>query len=374
MDRNFFYALSILIGTIVGVGIFTLPYAFSQAGLMLGLIYLTILTVIIIYLHLAFGEIILRTNGNKRLAGYAKFYLPAPFKYLVNFSTIIGLFSSLLIYILVGGEFLSTIASNHFNIFYFYAIFWIIGSLLIKGKIKIFEISEFFMTVFLIIIIALITILVFPKINFENLTGLTTQNWFLPYGIIIFSLLGSAAVPEIRTVLKNKNKMKSVIITGTVISALIYLIFIFTVVGLSGYTTPKIATIVLNEILPKPMIFFVSILGFLLIITSYLTLGRYLKESLLFDFETKPLIANVLTIFTPFALIFITTKDFITIIAFVGALLGSFEGIITFLIYLKARKYGPRQPEYSLKIPNFFIYIFMIVLFAGFISTLTDLF
>lgn len=341
---------------------------------MLGLFYLTVLTVIIIFLHLAFGEIILRTDGNKRLAGYAKFYLPAPFKYLVNFSTIAGLFSSLLIYIIVGGEFLSTIAPNHFNIFYFYAIFWIIGSLLIRGKIKTFEISEFFMTAFLIIIIGLIAVLIFPKINFENLTRLTLKNWFLPYGIIIFSLLGSAAVPEIRTILKNKNKMKNVIIAGTAISALIYLIFIFTVVGISGNETPKLATVVLNEILPKPITFIVSILGFLLVITSYLTLGRYLKESLFLDFKAKPLITDALAIFVPFTLIFVITKDFISIIAFVGALLGSFEGIITFFIYLKAKKYGLRQPEYHLKISNFFIYIFMIILFMGFVSTLTDLF
>lgn len=374
MDRNFFYAVSIMIGTIVGVGIFALPYAFSQAGLALGLIYLIILTVIVVYLHLAFSEIILRTDGNRRLAGYAKFYLSAPFKYLVSFSTFVGLFSSLLIYILVGGEFLSNIAPNHFSIFYFYAIFWIIGSLLIQGKVKTFEISEFFMTIFLMAIIGLIAILVFPKIQLENLTLLSIQNWFLPYGIIIFSLLGSASIPEIRNILIDKSKMKNVIISGTVISALIYLIFILTVVGLSGQKTPELSTIVLNKVLPKPIIFIVSILGFLLVTTSYLTLGRYLKETLLFDFKIKPLIASALTIFVPLALIFIAAKNFITIIAFVGALLGSFEGIITLLIYLKAKKYGPRQPEYHLKISDFFIYLFMAIFCVGFISTLADLF
>ena len=36
-DSNFFYALSVLIGTIVGVGIFALPYAVSQVGFIGGL-------------------------------------------------------------------------------------------------------------------------------------------------------------------------------------------------------------------------------------------------------------------------------------------------------------------------------------------------
>ncbi|MBI3458929.1 hypothetical protein HY061_01555 [Candidatus Azambacteria bacterium] len=69
----------------------------------------------------------------------------------------------------------------------------------------------------------------------------------------------------------------------------------------------------------------------------------------------------------PIVLLFSGLNDFTKIIGIVGSVLGGFESIVTFLIYLKARKNGDRQPEYHLTISRYFIYLFILILTIGFI-------
>ena len=49
-------ALSTLIGTIVGAGMFGLPFAIVQSGLFASLFYFLLLGICVTYLHLFFGE------------------------------------------------------------------------------------------------------------------------------------------------------------------------------------------------------------------------------------------------------------------------------------------------------------------------------
>jgi len=56
MNKNFFYATAILIGTIVGAGMFGIPYVVAQSGFLIGAIFLLILTAVsllpVSYTHL----------------------------------------------------------------------------------------------------------------------------------------------------------------------------------------------------------------------------------------------------------------------------------------------------------------------------------
>ena len=74
-NYNFFCAIAVLIGTIVGAGTFGLPFVFAKAGFTAGILYLLALTAVVLAIHLVYGEIILRTNGSHRLVGYAAKYL-----------------------------------------------------------------------------------------------------------------------------------------------------------------------------------------------------------------------------------------------------------------------------------------------------------
>ncbi|MBP8618089.1 MAG: amino acid permease, partial [Candidatus Pacebacteria bacterium] len=68
-------AVAILVGTIIGAGVFSLPYVAVHSGLNISLLLAVVTGGLVLFIHLAFGEVVLRTNGNYRLPGYANHYL-----------------------------------------------------------------------------------------------------------------------------------------------------------------------------------------------------------------------------------------------------------------------------------------------------------
>src|SRR3989338_6323757 len=91
-NRQFFLSVSTLIGTVIGIGIFGVPFVFAKSGFLTGVLFLIILTAITLIIHLAFGEIILRTNGNHQITGYAEAYLGSKWKNIVLFSFVMGIY------------------------------------------------------------------------------------------------------------------------------------------------------------------------------------------------------------------------------------------------------------------------------------------
>ena len=105
-------AIAVLIGTIIGAGVFTLPYVAVHSGLATTLIWLIIVSFIITYLHLAFGEIVLRTKQDFRLPGYVGHYLNSSAKRFILLITFFTFSFSLLIYLLLGSQFLRVMLNS----------------------------------------------------------------------------------------------------------------------------------------------------------------------------------------------------------------------------------------------------------------------
>jgi len=81
MNKNFFFAVSTLVGAIVGLGMFGIPYTVSRAGFFIGLGYLIVLGIVALLIHLMYGEVVERTRGRHRLTGYTAKYLGERWKY-----------------------------------------------------------------------------------------------------------------------------------------------------------------------------------------------------------------------------------------------------------------------------------------------------
>ncbi|MFA6352977.1 MAG: aromatic amino acid transport family protein, partial [Candidatus Paceibacterota bacterium] len=72
--KEFVLPASLLSGTIIGAGIFSLPFIFAQVGLGLGLFLLTLFAIIFCVIHLMYGDLVLKNGDNHRFAGFAKIY------------------------------------------------------------------------------------------------------------------------------------------------------------------------------------------------------------------------------------------------------------------------------------------------------------
>jgi tyrosine-specific transport protein len=369
-SKNFFYALSSLIGMIIGVGIFGIPYALAQAGFLIGFFYLVFLCLVVLAVHLSYGEIILRTQHDCRLVGYGQTYLGGRGKAAATGIVIFQFYGAMLAYIIAGGHFLSIIFSRFFGgtDFSWALVFFVFGALAILFGLKAVSASEFLMTILLLALAAFFILRGAPFVSLENLKGFNLMKFFLPYGVIFFSLTGGAAVPELRHILRGQEqKIKKVIILGTLIPAVIYILFALVVVGTTGEGTSEDAISGLIPYLGQNIIFLGAVFGFLAVITSFLMLGLNLRKMFQLDYKLNRLLAWALACFVPLIVFLAGFNDFILVIGLIGAVAGGFEGIMTILIYIKAKKMGDRQPEYSLKLNKIFIWGFVLLFALGII-------
>lgn len=376
-NKKFLFALSILIGTMVGAGIFAIPYAVAKSGIIPGFFYFLILGGAMLLLHLFFGEIILRTKKKNRLIGFAQKYLGKRGKILITISTVLGITGALLAYIIIGGDFLKIVFSSFLPLtdglssFNFSLIFWLILSYFIFRGIKLIAPAEFLMNIIFFFIVFLIFCLALPKINLQNFILINPTNIFLPFGIILFSLLGFSAVPVIGEILntsEDRKLFKKVIIAAIIIAVALYSLFAIAVIGVSGENTTSESLLGLFPFLGQKIVILGALFGIFAIATSFLILGNYFKNSLFYDYKIPRWISAFIACGTPLFLFLIGFRSFIETIGFVGTIVGVIEGVAIVLIFKKAKQIGNRNPEYSLKVPSFLLYFLMLIFILGAVS------
>lgn len=380
-NYHFFYAVAILVGMIVGAGTFGLPYVFSQAGFIVGFFYLVILGAAVMLVHLFYGEIVLRTNQPHRLVGYAAKYLGSGAKKIVTPVILFEYYGALLAYLILGGKFLAIIFAPleakfltglGSAEFFWVMVFFLLGAAAIFWRLRRVATSEFFMTILLLLAAIVLLVKAAPLINFNNFQTLNLSKFFLPYGVILFALAGSAAVPEMRQVLEGQErKLKRAIFWGTLIPIILYFLFAAVVVGVTGQLTSEEAIAGLVPYFGGWVIILGAIFGFLAVFTSFIVLGVAVRKIYQHDYKIKSLISFLLACFVPLFGYLLGFKNFILIIGFVGAIASGLDGILTVLIYFRAKKAGDRQPEYSLAgakiLGSLLIFVFTLGLIYQFI-------
>ena len=323
----------------------------------------------VLFLHLMFGETVLRTEGKMRLSGYSQKYLGKKGKFVVTISTIIGITGSLLAYIILGGNFLRIIFSSVSNLssFSFSLIFWIILAYFVFKGIKAIAPAAVFTNIAFFIIVFIVISFLLPKFSINNFDLFNSGNIFLPYGIIMFSLTGFAAIPEITDILKTskeRKRLKTVIIVSSFISIILYLLFSLGVVGVSNGSTSEEALSGLVPFLGQKIIILGALFGVITIADSFLIICLYFRNTLIYDYGFSKILASSVASFLPL-LLFLKFQNFTQVVGFAGTILGTIEGIIILLIFKKAKKLGDRTPEYSLNVSNFLIYSLILLLVLG---------
>lgn len=354
--KNFWLAVFSLVGTTIGAGIFSLPYAFFKSGFIIGAAEFIILVGAVLLIQLMVGEIALRTRGKKRLIGYADEHLGSGWRFFVSISVIFGGMGVLLVYLILGGRFLSFITGG--GVFTSSLIFFIFWFLFILVQPKTFGKAEFIFGFLVISIIILILSFNAGYINFNNFKGLNVDNFLLPYGVILFAISGFYVIPEMEDIMQaEKHKLKKAIIYGTLIPAIIYLFFVFIVLGVSGPLTSEDAISGLARALnSRTIILSGSLLGLLSVFGASLSLGLYLKETLWYDFKLNKWLSWFLVGLAPLTLFMLGARNLITVISIVGALFFAFQAAVVLLIHRKS-KLSETKPEYEIKLPVFIYYL-----------------
>lgn len=358
-DQGFFanhkllIAIATLIGTIVGAGILGIPYVISKAGFLYGLLLIAVIGAAFLFLNLFAGEVILRTKKQHQLTGYAEKYLGKTGKNFMLFAMLINIYGALTAYLIGEGKTLQTIFGAG-QPWMYTLIFFAIASFIIFRGIKATGRSELILISLLFLVVVIIGIFSFKQINLQNFSAFNPAFFFLPYGVVLFALMGTPAIPELQEVLKKeKHKMKKVIIIGSLIPVLLYLIFATVIVGVIGAANfeilapnERIATVALSIYSNQILGLFANFLAVLAMFTSFLTLGLALVQVYEYDYKVPHYWALLFTLSLPLVIVSFNITSFVTVLGLTGVIAGGLDGILIILMFWRAKTLGKRKPEY----------------------------
>jgi tyrosine-specific transport protein len=354
MLKQVIQASSLLVGTIIGVGIFGMPYVASQSGFLVAMFYLAILGLVAITVHLFYAKIVLVSGDGQRMIGHIRQYLGSRWGVLASVTVTLTRLGALLVYIVVSGHFLSTLLGGSSTLWSL--AFFALGALAVFFGLKTIALIEVLLSLFLLASILLIFGYGLPQLEVTNLTTFNFSHFFLPYGVVLFSLGGVTAIADMELIAKKNKKPKKTlylsVIIGTVIAILVTVLFTLAVLGVTGGNTTPEALAGLKGVLNDRVVAIGLIFGVVALFTSFLTIGLNLKKILQLDFKLNQHLAWGLACFTPLLLFLLGLTDFIGVMGIVGALFGAMTPVYISLIFSKIE---PRLKSLSYLVVTIFV-------------------
>lgn len=348
-------AVAILCGTIIGVGIFGLPYVAREAGGVALLVHLAWATTVATLTALAFGELMYRTEGNHRAPGYIGLYLGKTWGRWAAASTLGGLFGGQLVYLLVGGQFLHQLINLGPKWPEVVAVssFALVGATVIAGSNRRLAKTELILLPLFLGSMALIIVCVLPLANLTTLPAVRWQRSLAPYGLAMFAIWGLTAVSESREFLGQKfaHLLKPAILISFPLCALSYAVFAVVVAAATGAQTTPDALSGLRLLLGAGVSRWFYLFGVLTTFTSYISFGLTIQHVLNYDLKLRPIAAWAATSTLPFVLYLSGLNNFLLIMGVIGTVALGFEACSVLLAYRQTQRVRPaRRLPYQLKL------------------------
>ncbi len=373
MTKSFFEAIAVLVGTTIGAGVLGIPYVIAKAGFLTGLITIVFVGLMIIILNLYLGEVCSRTKGRHQLVGYAERYLGKWGKVAMSFSSMTGAYGALIAYMLGVSYSLNNLIGV--NKIVAMLIFFAVASFLVYLGLKTIAHWEFIVNGLVLLIILFIFFISFSHFNVSNLVGFSMKGLLLPYGVIFFAFIGTAAIPDMKSLLEHsKERLKKAVIIGSLIPLAAYVIFTVGVLAVTGAGTTEIATIGLGEVLGNYMLIIGNLFACLAMFTSFLAIGLALLWIYQYDYKLKKGMSWFLTVFPPLAVALSGLAGFVQVIGITGAVAGGVEGILIVMMHRRAKKFGEVAPSYVIKERWIVSALLCIVFVGGIVYTIANLF
>jgi amino acid permease len=342
MYKNLILPAGLLAGTIIGAGVFALPFVFERAGILAGLLYLLVFGALLVFVNFMYAGVIMKTEGSHRFVGYVKAHLGKFAGKISIMTSIAGLLLSMVVYLVLASSFINLFAPSLPDA-QKVLIFWLIAALTVFLKIGKMALLEFLVTVAIVFIV--LVLFFFGIGGFAEKTDyLSLVNpafIFLPYGAILFSLSGRVAIPSIVNYFREKNldlkKTKPAIVLGVFIPVVVYALFAVGVIGLSNQVSEDSVSGLIGS-LPREMLWALGILGFLSLWSTYIMLSQEVEKSLESDLKFPKQLSISAVLFVPILLYFFGFNNFLAIVGVAGGVFIGLEGILIVLMWLKVFK------------------------------------
>lgn len=336
MDSKFIKAVLLQFSGIVGAGIFALPYFLYNSNFFFSTIGMFLIATITAIVNIFYVQVICNTKGDHQLPGYANKYLGKKFKYITAVSLIFSGLGAVLAYIKFGSSCITVLfpMSNIFSVSIFLLLI-ITGYLIkIKGIKTILDYLPFLLVfiAFLLLQITLNSSLpeIYPKIF--NLSF---------FGICVFALSGFTVIPEMEEMLRGEDKIESKLsqasIIGLFLALLVYFIFSYSIIKLSGLalTEDSVTGLVGTSYF---LAWIVSVFGLFATFKGAVNFMGVFHEVFYRDFRLTGIISTLLSVMLPIISLLFFNLSFSSILGWVGAGSIFVSVVIICLMILKLKK------------------------------------
>lgn len=377
-------SIFVVIGTEVGAGILALPILIAHMGLPLGCCIMLVAWCLMTYTALLICEANLASSDGSSFAGMAKELLPPIGRFGVWVSFLLLLYTILVAYISAAGSaFNTTFPIGQHKISLIFVI--VLGSFVVMGIKAVDWVNRLLLGTKLLLLIFVCVILL-PNVHLNHLTVSFFNSKILLVALPVFVTAFSShlIIPTLRTYLQSDAKVLSrVIIIGSIIPLILYLIWIIGVLGVIPLTgehsfsqlfakthDANVGDILSlmkinlhNEVFYSP----VSLFSNISVTTSFLGVSLALYHFLIDAFRLKRLnlvrkniLAIFLTFLLPLFIVWFFPNIFIKALGYVGLCCSVLLIIIPFFMIKTLRK---RNHVFKIKWVNnnFFLYLSLIL-------------
>lgn len=339
LNKYFWLAAALLAGTIIGAGVFSLPYIFSRLGLGAGIFYLFFFTLIYFSIHWMYVQLLKIENNQHQFFYLARKYLSSFLAKIASFIILGELIFALLAYLVLASVFNQIMFDG--SLLVSLLVFWFLSSIFIFIRLKWLALADFAAIICILAIIGIVFAIGagrdwrtpwFQKLDLTTL--------FLPFGPLLFSLAGRPALHKVIEVYRrarevNKDfSLSAVTGLGTAFPAVIYLFFVISVLRLNPSVLPE--TLNSLNFLSPAILILLCLMGLIAIWTSYFMIGANVKDILVLDLKQNRWFSGGLVLFLPLLLYFIGFKEFLTIISFAGGVFLALESVFVVKMWQKA--------------------------------------
>lgn len=364
-------AVGTLVGSVVGAGIFGLPFAFAQSGPEIGAAWLLALGAVVLALFLMYAEVVNHTSGSHRLGGYVERYLGPKWG---TFATTVfagALLGSMVAYVILGSRFLFDLLNpliGGTEPMYAIGMTFAAAAVTWRGT-KFTSRAEGVVVGVLLFLFTFAILAALPHVTASNLTMTRLDGVLLPYGVILFALSGLGAVPEMKVVLGSAHRRLPHMVTyGLFLVVMLYLAFSLAVVGVTGAATTPSAFTGLTAVLGGSFGTVSSLLGVLTIFSIFSMSGLQLQNSLRYDLHVPRGAAWVMASFPPVLLYLLGIHTFIGLVGFVGSVFSGLVGIIVVFTYERMRRSPVCTEHRCINVPSL-VSLGIVLLFAAGVIT-----
>lgn len=368
ITRNYVAAVAMLISSIVGVGMFTLPFLSIKTGVLTIVGYFIILGFIQHWLHKLYAEIILSTKKQHRLPGYAEKYLNKTSKKFLLLLSMFSGYGALLAYTIIGGNFLFQLLSPYLggSVLLYTALLLSIRSLITLFGFAWVTRAEVILTGGLIGSIIVIAIIASGEGVASNLAIFNPSNVMLAYGPVFFAVSGMLAVNDICLIMKKeKEKIISALRSGIIISISIMVLFTIAISSISGTLTSPDALSGLQSFIDPLFYRILLVIGLVTVTTSFFAVAEALEEMYVWDYKLKRYGAWFLVSIIPLLLYLSGAQDVTKVIAITGALSGGLLGGFYLILALRVKAKAEVQSPIKVHLTPLIALSVTILLIAG---------